>query len=99
MTKEDYEEETFKKVSKIHKTLPPGHILVFLTGRQEIQVLVERLRMEFKPKVESQKDDSDDESASNESNSGEGESDMEVDHTPVTVLPLYSMLSPEEQAK
>ncbi|EGF82706.1 hypothetical protein BATDEDRAFT_15818, partial [Batrachochytrium dendrobatidis JAM81] len=33
----DYVSEAFKKVSKIHKKLPPGAILVFVTGQQEVQ--------------------------------------------------------------
>ncbi|RKO85364.1 hypothetical protein BDK51DRAFT_29854, partial [Blyttiomyces helicus] len=37
----------FKKVSKIHSKLPPGGILVFLTGQQEIEVLVRKLRRTF----------------------------------------------------
>jgi len=105
VTKEDYEEETFKKVCKIHKTLPAGGILVFLTGRKEIQYMVERLKMEFKPKqkkpqkkvttneVVKEKQESEDEGE------GEGDEDMDVDYNPVQVLPLYSMLPPEQQFK
>ncbi|KAK6097317.1 putative ATP-dependent RNA helicase DHR1 [Batrachochytrium dendrobatidis] len=43
----DYVSEAFKKVSKIHKKLPPGAILVFVTGQQEVQVLVKKLRATF----------------------------------------------------
>lgn len=43
----DYVTEAFKKVSKIHQRLPPGGILVFLTGQEEIRNLVRRLREEF----------------------------------------------------
>lgn len=39
VTKEDYCEAAFKKVKKIHDTLPPGGILVFLTGKKEINYL------------------------------------------------------------
>lgn len=35
-TKEDYQEQAYKKILKIHKQLPPGGILVFLTGKKEI---------------------------------------------------------------
>ena len=35
-TKEDYVDETFNKVMQIHKKLPEGGILVFLTGKNEI---------------------------------------------------------------
>ncbi|KAJ1549213.1 putative ATP-dependent RNA helicase DHR1, partial [Cladochytrium tenue] len=40
----DYIGEAFKKVSKIHTRLPPGAILVFLTGQAEISALVRKLR-------------------------------------------------------
>lgn len=42
-TQRDYVEETFHKVSKGHRKLPPGGILVFLTGQTEIQQLAKRL--------------------------------------------------------
>ncbi|MCJ1249904.1 putative ATP-dependent RNA helicase DHR1 [Trapelia coarctata] len=49
-TERDYVEETFKKVSKGHKQLPPGGMLVFLTGQSEINALAERLSEAlFKP--------------------------------------------------
>lgn len=44
---DDYVTEAFKKVSKIHQRLPPGGILVFLTGQEEIRNLVKRLREKF----------------------------------------------------
>ncbi|TPX56540.1 hypothetical protein PhCBS80983_g04488 [Powellomyces hirtus] len=43
----DYSSEAFKKISKIHMNLPPGGILVFMSGQQEIQILVRKLRKEF----------------------------------------------------
>ena len=46
-TREDYLEEAFKKVCKIHRELPEGGILVFLTGQQEVNTLVRRLRGRF----------------------------------------------------
>ena len=39
VTKEDYCEAAYKKVKKIHDTLPSGGILVFLTGKKEINYL------------------------------------------------------------
>lgn len=48
----NYIEEAFKKTCKIHRRLPPGAILVFLTGQQEITQMVKRLRKEFPfPKI------------------------------------------------
>lgn len=43
-TQRDYLEEAFHKVSRGHKKLPPGGILVFLTGQNEIVTLASRLR-------------------------------------------------------
>ena len=45
VTNEDYCEEAYNKVVKIHKKLPPGGILVFLTGKKEIVYLMKRLQM------------------------------------------------------
>ncbi|KAJ3107235.1 ATP-dependent RNA helicase dhx37 [Phlyctochytrium planicorne] len=47
----DYLGEAFKKISKIHTKLPPGGILVFMTGKAEINHLVTRLRAAFNPKA------------------------------------------------
>lgn len=49
-TPDDYLEQAFKKVVKIHRTLPGGGILVFLTGKKEILYLQKRLNMEFENK-------------------------------------------------
>lgn len=42
-TSSDYVTEAYKKVSKIHSRLPPGTILVFLTGQNEITGLCRKL--------------------------------------------------------
>ncbi|RKP29551.1 P-loop containing nucleoside triphosphate hydrolase protein [Metschnikowia bicuspidata] len=46
-TRFDYVDEAFRKVCKIHRRHPPGGILVFLTGQNEIIQIVKRLRAEF----------------------------------------------------
>ena len=43
-TQRDYVEEVFDKISKGHKKLPPGGMLVFLTGQSEIMALSKKLR-------------------------------------------------------
>ncbi|KAK8200698.1 putative ATP-dependent RNA helicase DHR1 [Zalaria obscura] len=43
-TQRDYVEEMFQKVSRGHKKLPPGAMLVFMTGQNEITTLAKRLR-------------------------------------------------------
>ena len=50
-TKSDYLGEAYKKVSKIHARLPPGGILVFLTGQSEIQSLCRKLGKRWGPKA------------------------------------------------
>lgn len=50
-TPTDYLGEAFKKVSKIHTRLPPGGVLVFLTGQQEIQGLCRKLEKKFGKKA------------------------------------------------
>ena len=48
----EYVSEAFRKVCKIHRTLPDGGILVFVTGQQEVNTLVQKLRKLFPPKVD-----------------------------------------------
>jgi len=43
----DYITEAYRKVGKIHKRLPAGGILVFLTGQQEVEDLCRKLRRRF----------------------------------------------------
>ncbi|KAK5122840.1 hypothetical protein LTR85_003755 [Meristemomyces frigidus] len=43
-TQRDYVTETVEKVARGHRKLPPGGMLVFLTGQDEIQVVAKRLR-------------------------------------------------------
>ncbi|XP_039735183.1 putative ATP-dependent RNA helicase DHX37 isoform X2 [Pteropus medius] len=59
---EDYSGECFRKVCKVHRLLPAGGILVFLTGQAEVHALCRRLRRAFPhtrsrpPENEDQKD-------------------------------------------
>lgn len=46
-THHDYLEDAFHKISKGHRKLPPGGMLVFLTGQNEITALMKRLRAAF----------------------------------------------------
>ena len=46
-TKRDYLEEAFRKVCRGHCKLPPGGILLFLTGQNEIRTLMKRLQNAF----------------------------------------------------
>ena len=46
----DYVGVAFRKVCQIHKNLPPGAILVFLTGQREVEYLCRKLRQALEPK-------------------------------------------------
>lgn len=46
-TSSDYIAEAIKKITKIHTRLPPGGILVFLTGQSEISGVCRRLEAKF----------------------------------------------------
>ncbi|TIA85254.1 hypothetical protein E3P99_04038 [Wallemia hederae] len=56
-TSNDYLDEAMAKTIKIHKKLPPGGILVFLTGQAEIESVVKKLNQRFgaKDHLKSQK--------------------------------------------
>ncbi|EFA81717.1 DEAD/DEAH box helicase [Heterostelium album PN500] len=41
---DNYIDEAYRKVLKIHRRLPPGGVLVFVTGRQEVEELCTKLR-------------------------------------------------------
>jgi ATP-dependent RNA helicase DHX37/DHR1 len=43
----DYVSEAVKKASKIHTRLPPGGILIFLTGQNEISGVCRKLEQRF----------------------------------------------------
>lgn len=46
-TQRDYLEEVFQKVSRGHKKLPSGGMLVFLTGQNEITAMAKKLKEAF----------------------------------------------------
>ncbi|XP_040898329.1 probable ATP-dependent RNA helicase DHX37 [Toxotes jaculatrix] len=148
---EDYTGEAFHKTCKIHRMLPPGGILVFLTGQAEVHSLCRRLRKAFpfrkgntatgedeeadtseamrkfkkakqKKTVSLPRIDLDNYSAlpvdegdeDREAGIGDEEdegSDLDIGDDPINteekadpsiplyVLPLYSLLAPEQQAK
>ncbi|XP_077379011.1 putative ATP-dependent RNA helicase DHX37 isoform X2 [Festucalex cinctus] len=145
---EDYTGEAFHKTCKIHRMLPSGGILVFLTGQAEVHSLCRRLRKAFPFR---KGDTGDDEAKTSEAVNrfkrakqkksislpridldnysaqpvDEGDEDREAGiaededegsdldigddpggteekadpSIPMYVLPLYSLLAPEQQAK
>ncbi|XP_060737002.1 probable ATP-dependent RNA helicase DHX37 [Tachysurus vachellii] len=147
---EDYTAEAFRKTCKIHRMLPPGGILVFLTGQAEVHSVCRRLRKAFpyrpnnmehtetedtseelkKIKKQKQKksvslpridldnysalpvddrdedrqagidDDDDDECSDLDLGDQPEDTEEKADPSiPLYVLPLYSLLAPEQQAK
>ncbi|GAA5917841.1 hypothetical protein JCM6882_000837 [Rhodosporidiobolus microsporus] len=50
-TTHDYLAQAYKKVARIHARLPPGGVLVFCTGQNEIVSLCKRLEKKFGPKA------------------------------------------------
>lgn len=46
-TERDYLEEAYRKISRGHRKLPPGGLLIFLTGQNEIRLLLRRLQDTF----------------------------------------------------
>ncbi|KAL3975583.1 reticulon-4-interacting protein 1, mitochondrial [Sarotherodon galilaeus] len=148
---EDYTGEAFHKTCKIHRMLPPGGILVFLTGQAEVHSLCRRLRKAFpfrkgntataedeeaetseamrKFKKAKQKktvslpridldnysalpvDEGDEDREAGIGDEEDGDSDLDLGDDPADaeekadgsiplyVLPLYSLLAPEQQAK
>ncbi|WWC86272.1 uncharacterized protein L201_001145 [Kwoniella dendrophila CBS 6074] len=145
-TVSDYVTEAYKKICKIHNRLPPGGILVFMTGQSEIQGLCRRLDKKYgkmkksltntnnnnksnnlkldKPEIslpteEQEAEDvelggdndlaadvddgnaeSDPEALDTDDEDIEGIEGLDLDEatdTPMHVLPLYSLLSNEQQ--
>jgi ATP-dependent RNA helicase DHX37/DHR1 len=54
-TMSDYVTEAIKKTAKIHTRLPPGGVLVFLTGQNEITRVCRKLEAKFGKDVLEQK--------------------------------------------
>eukprot|EP01117_Protostelium_nocturnum_P006791 TRINITY_DN2439_c0_g1_i2.p1 TRINITY_DN2439_c0_g1~~TRINITY_DN2439_c0_g1_i2.p1 ORF type:complete len:945 (+),score=306.88 TRINITY_DN2439_c0_g1_i2:1028-3862(+) len=56
-TPTNYVDEAYQKACKIHRRLPPGGVLIFMTGQQEIEALCRKLRRKF-PKITPESSDS-----------------------------------------
>ncbi|KAK3752383.1 hypothetical protein QZH41_008586, partial [Actinostola sp. cb2023] len=86
-TPDDYIEETFRKVSKIHRTLPSGGILVFVTGQSDVHSLSRKLCRSFPYHKGGKKQDG---------NTNDGEKN-EFDLNRYPVLPLTEECEPEDE--
>ncbi|KAI3646934.1 hypothetical protein MP228_007155 [Amoeboaphelidium protococcarum] len=100
-TPENYIDAAYDKVCKIHKKLPPGGILVFLTGQQEIAQLIQMLQNERG--LVSGQDDYDQLPGSDEDeNLEEGFTQEELQtkkKLKLHVLPLFALQSTEHQMR
>ena len=56
-THEGYLREAYMKVCKIHRSLPSGHVLVFVTGQSEVLRLCSLLRRTFPCTLDNHKGD------------------------------------------
>lgn len=114
ITQQDYLEEMFRKVSKGHKKLPRGGMLVFLTGQEEIHILKRRLQQALGSSTlrnRQSQPDTDDyvEGLSDEEDAEFDVEDVEEDSSDsaspkrleenVHILPLYSQLPDNQQSK
>lgn len=139
------EDAAFQKTCKIHRQLPEGSILLFMTGKQEIIRMVNRLRRALRPKDERESKDREssaehlidhsvtldetlyltndiprdmdddeidgdlfqsaassndfDDAEHNDASSLHSQTETENGSLKAIVLPLYSLLSTEEQAQ
>ena len=90
---EDYVKRASKKVMQIHRSLPPGGILVFVTGKAEVEYLCQKLRRTSKKVKESEDDDDDDDEDNDTSDNDDfycTDSDEEVIEKSNPVLDLLN---------
>nr|XP_015099253.1 probable ATP-dependent RNA helicase DHX37 [Vicugna pacos] len=87
---EDYSGECFRKVCKIHRVLPAGGILVFLTGQAEVHALCRRLRRAF-PLARPRPPDEDDQEDSVEEMRKFKKSRARARKTQARTLPLINL--------
>ena len=113
-TKEDYVGEAFKFCVKIHRKLPEGNVLVFLTGKREINELCDKLNEEFEKGSYSDHNNNnitnnnehnvnEEENIindnDNEDNNNNNETNNTMNYKPYIILPLYSSMSQQDQNK
>ena len=111
---EDYETVVLRKVCRIHRQLPPGGILVFMTGKREIDRFCAQLKKQLKKRKPVQSlpsteptdvDDIDDATSEEEIETVPGNTEdpempsQEMRCQDVMILPLYAMLPPHQQSQ
>lgn len=88
-TEEDYVEAAAKKVREIHKRLPPGSILVFVTGKKEVHRLCQLLDKRKRRKGED-KNDSDEED--------DADFDDNIEMSSFSQAPKFAEMKPTTEA-
>ncbi|KAM7350528.1 putative ATP-dependent RNA helicase kurz [Cochliomyia hominivorax] len=78
-TPDNYIEEAYRKTVKIHSKLPEGGILIFVTGQQEVNQLVRKLRRTFPYKKLNNKKNSTEKKAEGEAEENEEPKDESKD--------------------
>nr|XP_004231211.1 ATP-dependent RNA helicase DEAH13 isoform X1 [Solanum lycopersicum]XP_010326955.1 ATP-dependent RNA helicase DEAH13 isoform X1 [Solanum lycopersicum] len=74
----DYVGQAYKKILSIHKRLPPGGILVFVTGQREVEYLCQKLRKASKEIVDRASKDHSELSLASEGNTIREKVDREI---------------------
>ena len=140
-TPRDYLRGAYEKVCKIHRRLPPGHVLVFVTGQQEVLRLCRLVSRTFPDSLELEggggregggsrgkgrsrrmnvnldkyevlpkirtlpayegegEEEEEEEEGERETEEWEAEVLAHDKQLPMVVLPLYSLLSSEQQSQ
>ncbi|KAG6500853.1 hypothetical protein ZIOFF_040711 [Zingiber officinale] len=79
-TSEDYLGQAYKKVIAIHKKLPPGGILVFVTGQREVEFVCKKLRKASQQLTRSSKQVGNESAENSEENMKEIDEAFEVEN-------------------
>ena len=111
-TRPDFIEDAFRKIVKGHRQLPPGGMLVFLTGQQDITYLMRKLKEKLSTSqdvedsmntTEGLMDDVDPDLDREDSEEDENEFVVEDEEAAASskalILPLFSQLPTKEQLR
>ncbi|KAK3084248.1 hypothetical protein FSP39_010668 [Pinctada imbricata] len=90
---DNYLNEAYKKVCKIHRMLPEGGILVFVTGQQEVHTLCKKLKQTFPVQSQSEK------CGNTKRKKKGGAQKTKVENLPTINLDNYSVEPVDEEAE
>lgn len=95
VTPDNYMEEALKKCKKIHRTLPAGDVLVFLTGEKEIKEFCYRLEIDL-ARDEREEEMEEKEQGKNEKNSEDNKKNIKERRNIFDPDSEEEMMMPEE---